>query len=424
MLRAFFLALVMALPAVPTLARAPQASGLQNPQRQGRAGSDDRRLADARPAVELKSQQEKTDQALAARERAATKARAAAKARDAAAATVARLKQGAPAQGRSSPPLEAALQQALARDEAAARARGAVAAADAVVAKEGARLLHLYDAVLADRRRAVDAAPASRRKEVVDAYRALVAQRDAVRKALAPVLAPQSFGNAFGGPDGHSVGDDDEVGHASRSQQGLDVGADDDVEALLEKADLARDLEARLLRKADAVHRRIAELRDEASLEGDVVASVARGQLFDEEDRRLAVTRTDLGAGRAVGLPSTSQAPREGGRAPEAPAGVGAPPEAETVSELDAPLPGALPGVLPGGGGSTGPGFSGPMPTGVLQPTATAERPLSLPTELATSTTASSLADLQAIEVQLARELAALQKKQAALKKAAADRSR
>lgn len=333
------------------------------------------RLADARPAVELKGQQERTDQALSRREKAARTARAAAKARDAAAAAVARLKQS----GQRGPTLEGALQSALAKDEAAARARSAVAAADADVAREGARLLGLYDAVLAERRRAVDAAPAARRKEAVDAYRALVAQRDAVRQALAPVLTSSSLD-----------ADEDPVEHAS-----LAVGADDDVETLLEKADLARDLEARLKRRADSVHRRIAELRDEASLEGDVAASVARGQLFDEEDRRLSITRSDLSTGsKAAALPGTQ---------------TGTPPRESNGLETDAI--------------DTDTGFSSPVAAVTsTTTTTTVERPLSLPTELLTSTTPSTLSELQALEAKLQKELEALRTRQAALKKAATSR--
>ena len=346
------------------------------------------RLADARPAVELKAQQEKTDQALARREKAARRAREAAAARDKAAAAVARLKE----QGQRGPALEAALQQALAKDEAAARARSAVAAADADVANDGARLLRLYDAVLAEKRRAVDAAPAARRQDAVDAYRALVAHRDAVRAALAPVLLPSSLESS------------DNASFRS-SALGVDlaavsVGVDDDVDALLEKADLARDLEARLLRRADAVRRRIAELKDEASLEGDVAASVARGQLFDEEDRRLSVTRSDLGTARVVGLPVASTT------SPERAADSGN--DALNLNDVPASDPGFVSGAV---ATTTG-------------PASTAERPLSLPTELATSTAPSSLAELQAQEAALQRALATLKQKQAALKQAAAERMR
>ncbi|MDP2343908.1 MAG: hypothetical protein Q8O67_23325 [Deltaproteobacteria bacterium] len=362
-------ALVLAVCSLPVLAAPPAERGVARENRM--------LLADARPALELRGQQEKTDQALAQRERAATAARAAAKARDAAASTVTRLKKQRAAG------LEAALQQALARDEAAAQARSAVAAADVVVAREGARLLRLYDAVLAERRRAIDASPATRRAELVEPYRALVAQRDAVRRALAPLLAPTL--------------DEEPVAGTS-----LDVGVDDDVEALLEKADLARDLEARLRRRSAAVHRRISELKDEASLEGDVAAAVARGQLFDEEDRRVVVTRTELSQTKAVGGSN-------GARGPEA--GSPAPPQGP-VEQNDSEGINSGPDV----------GFSAPV-TAVPVTTSTAERPISLPTELAT-TTPSSMAALLALDAQLQTELEALKKKQAALKKAAADRSR
>ncbi len=334
------------------------------------------RLADARPILELRAQQEKTDLALAERERAAVAARAAALARDAAASLVTRLKQ----EGRG-PGLEGALQRALARDEAAALARTNVAAADVVVAREGARLLRLYDAVLAERRRAIDAAPPHRRSELVAPYRALVAQRDAVRSALAPLLAPAL--------------DEAPIGGAS-----LDVGVDDDIEALLEKADLARDLEARLRRRSAAVHRRIGELKDEATLEGDVAAAVARGQLFDEEDRRLVVSRVDgRSVSQAIGAP-TARAP--GGAAPALPS---------APVEQGANL-----------GTSNDVAFSAPL-NPVAVSTSTAERPIALPTEMATTTT-NSMAALLALDAQLNRELEALGAKQAALKKAAAERGR
>jgi hypothetical protein len=356
----------------------------QSPAAAPAAPGRELRLADARPALELRGQQEKTDQALAQRERAAAAARAAARSRDAAASTVTRLKKqravglAVPAAG-----LEAALQEALARDEAAAQARSAVAAADVVVAREGARLLRLYDAVLAERRRAIDAAPSSRRAELVAPYRALVAQRDAVRKALAPLLAPTL--------------DEEPLAGAS-----LDVGVDDDVEALLEKADLARDLEARLRRRSAAVHRRISELKDEASLEGDVAAAVARGQLFDEEDRRVVVTRTELNAPKAIG--GGANAPRV-----NSPESSPAPPPQGPAEQSDAVD--ASPDV----------GFSAPVTASVPLTTSTAERPINLPTELST-TTPSSMAALLALDAQLQAELEALKKKQAALKKAAADR--
>jgi hypothetical protein len=330
----------------------------------------DVRVADARPAAELRGQQERTDLALAAREKLARAARDAARARDQAAQAVARLKQ------KSAPGLEAALREALTKDEAYARATAQVAAADADVAKEGARLLRLYDAVLAERRRAVDAAPAARRKEAVDTYRALVAQRDAVRRALAPVLSPASAVAVDGtGPD-------------------LSPGADDDVETLLEKADLARDLEARLRRRADAVRRRIAELRDEAVLEGDVADALARGQLFDEEDRRLSVTRTDLAPARAAGLPGTTTQDR-GAEGPQ-------------LQSNDGTDTSGFPAVGAAVTNST--------------TTSTAERPIALSPELLTSHTPTSLAELQALEAQLAQQIKELQAKEAALKKAAAQR--
>lgn len=226
-------------------------------------------------AQELKAAQQAVDAALKVRKQRFGSWQQAARARDAAAADVARRKRA----GDSGAALENALKSALALDEEAARTRSALLAAEATVARGGAALLKLYDALLVERRRVVEAlAPHSAaRAQAVASYRDLATQRDAVRQALLPVLREEQSAELPSGLD-------------------LDAAADDDVESLLEKADLARDLEARFLRQAEAVRRRIAELEEERAVARDVSGMVGRSQLFDEEDRRLLVVRTEAGA--------------------------------------------------------------------------------------------------------------------------------
>jgi hypothetical protein len=138
----------------------------------------------------------------------------------------------------------------------------------------------------------------------VAGYRDLAAQRDAVRQALLPVLPHDDVKSA-------------------EMPSGLDLDArpDDDVEALLDKADLARDLEERFLRQAESVRRRIAELEDEQAVARGVSGAVGRSQLFDEEDRRLPVVRSEPASGTTT---TELHSPTAGRGTPSAPAGGGA----------------------------------------------------------------------------------------------------
>jgi hypothetical protein len=265
--RLLCLPLVFALAAVPAAAE----RGLTLPV----ASAPARALA-----AELKAAQAGVDAALKQRRARHTAWQRAVAARDAAAAEVQRQKKAKAAT------LEVALRRALALDEEAAVARSALSAAEAEVARGGAQLLRLYDALLVERRKQIEAMGerAAQRGAAVVAYKELTAQRDAVRLALLPVL--DDAGPRGGGAD-------------------LEPRADDDVETLLEKADLARDLEERYLRQAETVRRRILELEDEAAVARDVVGMVGRSQLFDEEDRRLFVVRTEA-------VPAARSAPAAG----------------------------------------------------------------------------------------------------------------
>jgi hypothetical protein len=326
---------------------------------------------------ELRAAQTRTDAALGRRASLVQASSRADAARDDAVARVTALKQAARRDERA---LEAALRGALRADEQAASARAAVAGADAVVAREGAALLALYDRLLVVRRRAVDIASAERRADAVAAWRALAAQRDAVRRALAPVLAAN-----VGGDDGEDL-------------RNLDIDDDDDVEALLEKVDMARDLEARLRRRAEAVAGRIRELRDERAVADDVAAVVGRAAFFDEEDRRLLLNRSDLGGTRtegngSPGADSPPPSPQDPARSP-------------TLESVD---------------GAVNPTAPSTPPTVVSVP-ATVERGYAPGVGVAAGTDVeddTSLAELEALQARLQNELRALKQKQAALHKAA-----
>ena len=273
-------------------------------------------IAGAPAQAELKGAHAAVDAALKARKQRLDAWQRAQKLRDAAAADVARLKKA----GAQSGALDAALKKALALDEDATHARVQLLAAESDVASRGALLLKLYDAVLLERRRAVDGASAGTRPAAVGAYRDLAAQRDAVRAALLPVL-PSSIDASAELPKGVD----------------LDARADDDVETLLEKADLARDLEERFLRQAEAVRKRIGELEDEQAVAKGVSSMVGRSQLFDEEDRRLPAVRTESAsatppADHAAQVPTTSTA-RGGGTGGTGGAGAAAPPAAFDSNE-------------------------------------------------------------------------------------------
>ena len=372
-------------------------------------------LPAAAAAAELRAAQERTNRALVVRKARLDAWRTTAVARDEAAATVARLKKdGAPRSG-----LEGALRTALARDEAAARARSALSAAEAQVARDGAELLRLYDAVLLERRRVVDSHPLQdpRRRDAVAQYRTLAAQRDAVRQALLPALR------------------DDQQAPLGPVRMDLQPAADDDVETLLEKADLARDLEDRYRRRADAVLSRLRELEEEAAVARDVVGLVQRGQLFDEEDRRLLVVRPDLQNARATGLPGTaagapqsrggSVAPRENSNAPNeaAPAPPPRAPDADDgFFEADPSAQGRGNDVVP-----TPPALvTAPPPAPAATP-GTAERAFSAGNDAALQAwmaTGTSVEELRALEKKLRSEAKRLQGQQTELKKEAARRAR
>lgn len=241
-------------------------------------------------AGDLRTAQAQVDASLKQRKKRFAAWQSAAAARDDAAQKLQAMKRA----GAEPALLEDALARALLLDERAARARSSLLAAEADVAAGGAELLRRYDAVLLERRRAVEAlAPTDvDRGGAVLAYRELAAQRDAVRRALLPVLRDGGAAAAVADPD-------------------LEARADDDVEALLAKADLARDLEDRALRQATTIARRVRELEEERAVARDVSGMVGRSQLFDEEDRRLLVVRQDLQAASATGLGARPNAPAE-----------------------------------------------------------------------------------------------------------------
>lgn len=297
----------------------------------------------------LKAAHAEVDRALAARAAQQRQVEQAKAASDAAAANVAALK----ADGRGTDELQIALREALAQGEAYTLSRSALVAAEGRVSSQGARLLRLYDALLLVYRDAVARAPRGdpARARAVAAYRALAAQRDQVRAALRPARSPS----------------------AARQERDPidDVRATDadDVESLLEKADLARDLEERFLRRAAAVRQRILELEQDAQLARDVLGHAQTERLFDESDRLLA--RSSAPAAR-FGFPRAGQRTAlSGGAQADAEAAPRAPVEEEAAGAADlsagadgatgAPPPNAPPtdNAAPSAGAAEDPSFDG-----------------------------------------------------------------
>ena len=175
--------------------------------------------------------------------------------------------------------LQNALRKALDLDEAVSMKRADLAGAESDLAQKGARLLELYDRALLEKRSEIErfAAQPAKKRRALQTYRLLSEQRDRVRSVLRPVLQ-----NARMAP--------------SKQLPALEVGTDDDIETLLEKADLARDLEERFLRQAEAVRKRILEMEAERSLARDVIGLIQNESLFDESDRRLVMEGRNLGA--------------------------------------------------------------------------------------------------------------------------------
>lgn len=217
--------------------------------------------------------------------------------RDEAAGRVEQMKR----EGQRGDALDRALRETLVLDERANIARSQLMAAEAQVAKNGADLLRLFDATLTLKRREIEEARTkAQRTKLVKTYGALAAQRDKVRRSLGPVLR---------------AGDKRTPG-ADRS---VSAQPTDDIETLLEKADLARDLEDRFLRRAQAVEVRIREAMEEQAVARDVAGLLQSQRLFDEDDMRLFVVSGDVGAAKSL----ASALPAGGGGG--APALLGAP---------------------------------------------------------------------------------------------------
>ncbi|MCP4502180.1 MAG: hypothetical protein GY822_19660 [Deltaproteobacteria bacterium] len=224
-------------------------------------------FADAKPTlIALKQAHQRVNQALARRKIEAHQLDKVKSARDEKVSQVAELK----AKNASEKDLHLLLREALVLDENVAFERAQLVAADGEVARTGASLFQLYDGLLLKKRREIESPTRSRaaKKRSLQAYRMLAKERDALRRLLAPAM-------------GNLQSRRGDLEAAIRIQE------DDDAETLLEKADLAHDLEERYFRRAAAVRRRIIELEQERVLARDVLGLARTQGLFDESDRRL-----------------------------------------------------------------------------------------------------------------------------------------
>lgn len=111
------------------------------------------------------------------------------------------------------------------------------------------------------------------RKNLIAKMRSLRSERDQVRAALPAAKLPA-----------------------------LDtVRPSDDPEDLLEQADLLKDNEDKVRRQLQSLEKRIAEAKQERDLDNRVRQFLGDEALFDENDRRLRVTRTENAAPAPVG---------------------------------------------------------------------------------------------------------------------------
>jgi hypothetical protein len=332
-------------------------------------------------AGDLKAVQAQVNEALAVRKKRYDAWQKASQQRDKATAEVDKLKRARAPKDQ----LEAALARALKHDDQTARARSQLLAAEADLSKGGAELLRLYDALLVERRTKVEALPVGgpERQSAAGAYQQLVAQRDAVRRALLPVLQ------------------DEAPVQAPSDDTDLEPNAGDDTEALLEKADIARDREDRAYTQILAVRRRISELNEAAAVERGMTNMLRSSAMNDEESRVLKVTRQDL----ATANPSNLGGGARESKSPEAPP---APTDADvtfgSATAVVAPPPAPAPFV------STEQGFAGPQTDS------------SIANMLSSSSV--SLDELQALEKRLLTDAQRMKAKSAQLKKEAEARAR
>ncbi len=273
----------------------------------------------------LKRSHDEVNQALKARSLRLRSFESILKRRERAAARLEQLK----AEGRTDLVLDRAMREALVLDEEAQRARAALLAAEAEVARRGAGLLELFDLVLAQQNRKIRAmAPDdARRRGALEQYARLAQQRAPVRQLLQPVL-------------------DEDVGGGEASLDEVSAAPTDDVETLLEKADLARDLEERFRRRAAEVRRRIEQLEQQRSLARTTVGMVRETNLFGEDDYRPVFSGGQVGAGPQA--PGTTASARGGGGALLAMGGAAA--DAEQAPSSAPPPSGNENIVVPGDG--------------------------------------------------------------------------
>ncbi len=195
----------------------------------------------------------------------------------------------------------------------------------------------------------------------------------------------------------------------------------DDAQALREKADFLRDREDRLRRQIDRMNDRIAGLSRERALDRRISELVREQGLFDDDDRRISVSRTEYAGGSPTpsGSPkdasgtSQSMAPSATGGAASAPAPGGG---GNGAGGAGAPPSGGLSG---GGSADVGGGGVGPATT---KETLSGSRPEEVPLGDDAAGDDESLDGLRAQRQALEREAARLHEAAQALERAAAIR--
>lgn len=202
-------------------------------------------------------------------------------------------------QGNNTSALNTALKDALAADEKVRNLQIRLQDAESRVLEHGNRLLSLYEKAMQSKQLEIQnyAKGSTAQRSAQETYQDLSTKYTQIQNILAPVVQSRQK----------------KGGYSALTSEQLQINPNDDAETLLDKADLAADLGDRYLRQADDIQKKLVALEKSKAVAGDVARMMQQGSLFDEEDRRLFVTKTDNRPSFPTVSGSADATPQEGG---------------------------------------------------------------------------------------------------------------
>lgn len=233
-------------------------------------------LTIATPSLrEMKETQDDTNQAIKDLKKADADLKDAVLRRESLAKKIQSLKE----QGNNASALNTALKDALAVDEKVRNLQIRMQDAESRVLQHGNRLLFLYEKAIQAKQIEIQnyAKGSAAQRSAQETYQDLSTKYVQIQNILAPVLQSRQK----------------KGGYSALTSEQLQINLNDDAETLLDKADLAADLGDRYLRQADEIQKKLVALEKSKAVAGDVARMMQQGSLFDEEDRRLFVTKTN-----------------------------------------------------------------------------------------------------------------------------------